>query len=292
MSAPETVVGWARRMLMRVRPEGRLSRVVIRHAGAGSVRSASVAEVDVNPAEATAEGLASAIYQAARDDAEGLGGLVQRYACSGYFGASAEPGPDRLIVRIHNDEDGPGAAPAGFESEGATPVGIVTQLMRHNESLMRVVVGTIPQIISHHQALLGQAHERIAALEVRETRTRELHEELSDRKHARELEAREQDRVEARDKVLLQKLESVLPVVLSKLGGGPPQLTASRPSPIEAMIFGLFESLDDEKFNDLLKVFSPEQKLVALEIYKQLKFPGGGEPPPQVMINGSGGRPS
>lgn len=286
MSAPENVVSWASRMLMRVRPEGRLSRVVVRHSGAGGGRSASVAEIDVEHGVATAEGLGAAIYKAARDDADGLGGMVQRYAVVGFFGASAEPAPDRLVLRVHNDEDGPGAPSGGFDSEGATPSGLMSQLMRHNEALMRVVVGSIPQIVSHHQASLNQAHERIAQLEARELRTRELNEELSDRKHARELEAREQDRREQRDKALLNKLETVLPIVVSKLAGGgagPPRLTASR-SPVETMMLTLFETMKDEEFERTLATLSPEHKLLALEIYKTLKFPGGSTP---TTVNGA-----
>lgn len=286
MSAPDHVVGWASRTLMRVRPEGRLSRVVVRHSGANTARMPSVAEIEIDAATARAEDVADGIMRAAREDAAGFGG-TQRYVVCGYFGSSAEPGPDRLIVRIHSDEDTPSSA-AAFESEGPTPTGVMAQMMRQNEALVRIVVGSIPHIVGQYQALATHQAEQIRELRDRETRTRELFEDLSDRKHTRELEAREQDRIETRDKLLLQKLETVFPVVLARLGGqAAPRLTES-PRAIDAMVLSFFESLDDERFQKLLAMLDPEQKILVLEVYKQLKFPGGGEPAAQGVSNGHG----
>lgn len=281
---------WASRMLLRVRPEGRLSRVLVRHA-TGGPRAQPVAELDVDDRLRSAEALAAEIRGIAEADAKGFGGMEQRYVAQGFYGSSAEPAPDRCAFRIHNDyEDG---ADAVFDGSDPSAKTLLKQLMTHNEVLMRTVVAAMPQIIQQHQSLLNSAHDRIAKLEQREATVRDMYEDLSDRRHQREIEVREQDRVEQRDKALLGKVDLLLPVVLSKLqGGAPARLSLSSGAggkdAWHQMLEGLFEDLTEEQLRQVQTILKPEQVIVFLELYKVSKY-GGGAPPPAPSNESNGG---
>lgn len=255
MSTKISLPNWLRQLVLTEHESGPVSRAVLRHVSAGKV-GADVLTFDV-PDEPTAdlvEDIASQIELAAEGDADGLGG-VQSYVVHAYRGKSTKSAA-RKTFRVAGDVSDHG----DLSSEPPTATGIVTQLMRHNEVLMRAATQGQAQVSAMLSRQLEAVSRRNSEMEDTRISTIETMENLLSQRHERDLdEMKATQRAELMDR-LVSKTELLLPAVASKLTGKP--LSAEN-HPQTLLVKELASSIKPDQFEKLSKIFNPEQ-LVAL----------------------------
>jgi len=282
---------WTSKMLLKMGPEGAsLSRIVIRHATGGS-RAPAVGEVSVDAARHNATKLAAEVWELAEGDAEGLGGLVQRYVAHAYFGACEEPDPNRCTIRVQREEE---EGASGLDSEPADARGMVAQSMRHNEALARISLGASQGIFNQMTRLIEMQGQQLAEAHTRMAEMREAAEDVTDRRLEREAMRRAEEREDKRDAALLGSLQALVPIVLSKLaGGGAPAPGAQRPE--DMVVNQLLGSITPDQLAKLQGILKPEQVLLFLSAYENRvldqQAPAAPAPAPMVLagVNGHNG---
>lgn len=154
-------------------------------------------------------------------------------------------------------------------SEDATEKGVSKFLMRHNESMMRLVLSAVQSSSLSMAARLEKSESALDRL--RESRLAELDkvEEIAKRTHENEITRIKVTRSEARSDQLLEKAMAFLPVIgkgiAKKLGAG----EAAEQHVELVMLETWFEQLDENEFNRLLAAQDTEQKkMLFLQIWQ------------------------
>lgn len=167
--------------------------------------------------------------------------------------------------------------------------GLLSQMMRHQEKIMKVAVGTVGKITDQLMKNNREKDDRIKELEANQFQTIKLAEELVSGKHSRDLELRKIENREKRMSELAGVVMQGAPMVLSMIAENKaekaqatPQMSAPlpaspspspQPSRVESMVEGLMESLTQEQFQEIATsgMFSPQQIMVLVEIAKSVK---------------------
>jgi hypothetical protein len=165
--------------------------------------------------------------------------------------------------------------------------GLLSQLMRHQEKIMKVAVGTVGKITDQLMKSNREKDDRIRELEAGQVNTIKLTEELISGRHARDLELRKVANKEKRSEEVVGMLMQSAPMVLgmianSQAGNGAPppaqmgepnQFVPQQSSHIEPMVEALLGSFTTEQFEEIAKsgVFAPQQIMALVEIAKAVK---------------------
>jgi len=243
-------------------------RVEVRHMVAGAEGGGVVAtfELEGEPARFNPE----AIYDKIAADAEGIGGL-QRYTIVAFKGSS-KAARDTLRLRVDGGAD---AEVGGGTSEPANLRGLVAQLMRHNETNMRMVrelAGTVPEAMTKLMRVITEALEKGFEEKVEHWRVMSQQAQ-SDRDGAEQQHrfALERQRLE----VLAGEVRLLTPGLLSKLGLGSAELT-------ETAMTRLIESLSEKQREVIFSALTPDQcvalgAVIDRAVKKDAKERGEGE---------------
>ncbi|MFH1010994.1 MAG: hypothetical protein V1784_07150 [bacterium] len=191
-------------------------------------------------------------------DAGGIGG-IQSYVVLAFF----EDEPDKPLARFtfrvagDNEED-----EGEISSEPPNRIGITSQLMRHNEAIMRtgtIATGQVVAVMQRTIASLSEANERLTTQRLESF---QLIEELQSQKHERDLMASREAMKQQMIRETFEKATLLLPVVVNKLTGK--TLLPERKSGQEIMIKEFMNSLTPEQANGLQNILKPEQLAVVL----------------------------
>lgn len=175
--------------------------------------------------------------------------------------------------------------------EAATRKGLMTQLMRHQEKVMKVGLGGSAKAQETLSKQLDAANKRIADLEARYMENVKTYEELLSGKHMRDLELRKLDNTERRNEQVAGILMQSIPLLLNKFmtgkqipqvpaglpagaPGGPPQKPFSEPvTVIENMLEGFLQSFTPEQLQRIMSsgIFTPPQMMTFVEIAKAVQ---------------------
>ncbi len=256
------------RWLQRQMDEKR-SRVVLRQrSSSGDQRVREWRLVDV-----IASDLAAAIYAGAVDDAKHQKGIVQ-YGLFAYVDGQ-KMHADRMLFCIENPEGGErrGAELATLGGLGevdpamlerAQNAAVVGLMMKHTHASAHLALGHTAAIIEHYKEESERKDARIRELEARHTQILAMYEELLSMKHERELEMLRAQNSEKRKDHLLDKLDMLVPIAMSKV------MPASKtPALGEELMRQLLKSLTRQQLSQLVAHLSPEQAALIHEIYVQ-----------------------
>jgi hypothetical protein len=275
---------WLRGVFYRNIGGKKTDKISLRHAGGkGTGQGGHLIqewEIDEKPSDDLIAQLISEIESYSRDDAEGVGGR-QRYIVFAHRGEGSEPlrfpFPMYGSDKVGEEEAG---YIEGFESEGANAQGLVSQLMRHNEIMMRANIGSMGTILNVQNRMLARLGDLCENLMGSKYEALELKEEVISQKHERDIEVRMLTGKENLQNQAIEGIKMLIPVVMNKIAGK--QIIAAT-DPTSLMIKGLAESLTPEQFQALLRILRPEQQAVLIEMVQATQS----EPkPPTAPANG------
>lgn len=264
MSSQPEFQRWLRNQIFKAR-QTPLSRLTLRNAANGH-RSGEIEEFDV-PAEQLEPDqvteLADSIMAAAQRDADAAGTKLQSYIVTAYeIGASSGP-RHRFRIRGEGEEEDSG-------EEKPDRDGLISQMMRHNEALMRMATMGAQATITNLTRQLDAAHGSIAKLTEQKAQAQEVLESAKSRQAERELmiieSEAEQSRKNALVTTVVNKMESLVPVLLSKLGGTGKML-ADRESKV---LKGFVNQLTQEQIMAMASHLSTEQQIALMTMIKEL----------------------
>jgi hypothetical protein len=218
---------------------------------------------EINPSE-----LATAIHERALEDAAHQPGPVQ-YGLFAYA-EGHKSYVDRTFLTIENESAARqttalstiNAGSFDDDDERTQRAGVVGLLMRHTHASAQLALGHTVDIVRHYKEESDRKDARIRELEERQTAVLQMYEELLSAKHERELEMLKAQNSEKRKDHLLDKLDMLLPIAMSKV------LPASKtPALGEELMRQLLKSLSREQLSSLVSHLSPEQAALIHEIY-------------------------
>lgn len=208
--------------------------------------------------------LATQIYERAVEDASRQRGDVQYYLLA--FAEGRKGYVDRTILNVENGPR-PSTAITTLEAgldddERAQRAGIVGLLMKHTHASVQLGLGQTIDIVQHLKDEGARKDARILELEDRQIAVLKMYEELLSAKHERELAMLRAQNSEKRKDHLLDKLDMLVPIAMSKV------MPASKtPALGEELMRQLLKSLTREQLSSLVSHLSPEQAALIHEIY-------------------------
>lgn len=239
-----------------------LEKFVLRHAKVGA-RGMEIEEFPVTGQidQGQIPYMVDDVLQRAQSYADGLGNKLQGFSLEAVV-EGAKTG-SKFTFRLRgesdegDDEDG---------EEAPNERGLTSQLMRHNEALMRMVVMTTGSAVHHLQEQLKHSGKIIAEMSAREYEQRKLVEASASEQHDRDMQMLITSGAEDRKSAMFKKIEMLIPIVLRKFAGAP-SMTAE-----EASLVGpLVASLTEEQIRNIASQLSPEQQMAFFTLYKDAK---------------------
>jgi hypothetical protein len=239
---------------------GMLCRFTIKHSAQGNkgsvVGELKVEKIIADDIRECADNLENMVT----DDASGMGGM-QRYLIESWHDDSESPSA-RFALRVQGydpDVD-------NLDSDDAEPPtkgGILGQQMRHNEIIMKTLVAGMGGAIQSLQRSAARNAELVETLMSQRLEDFKVVEEALSHKHEREMEMMEQTAdIDRKDK-LVEKGLTLLPAVVNRISG---RALVAAPSPRDAMLKTLVETLSPEQLNGIAGQLNPEQQVVLLEM--------------------------
>lgn len=255
---------WLRNALFKTRVSP-LTRLVLRNAASGN-RSGEIEEFeipsDLEP-DAVTE-LADSIIATAQRDADASGTKLQSYTIMAYDAGDKPGGRHRIRLRGEGEEDESG-------EERPDRDGIISQMMRHNEALMRMATMGAQATISHLTRQLEASQNTVAKLTEQKAQAQELLETVKSRQVERELMVIESEAEQTRKNALVttvvSKMENLLPIILSKLGGGGAKMLSDRETRVLKSFVG---QLSQEQIMAMAGHLSMEQQIALMSMIKEL----------------------
>lgn len=250
---------WVRQQVFRQR-ETPLAMFVLK---SGTSRGGEIDVVEV-PSDCTGDNvglLVEDIIQKLQTDADSMGTKVQRY-----FVMACEVGSKtgtRYPIRIR----GEGEEDDVEEADQPTEKGLTSQLMRHNEALMRMLVMTTGTQVTAMSRRL-EANERTMERLMEERRAeREALEAAKDLQHERDMHMLTESGKEERKNAMMKKVESLLPVVINKIAGKP----VLPDTPEANMVRHMVASFTPEQLQAMAPILSQEQQIMLLTLLKEIR---------------------
>jgi len=193
---------------------------------------------------------------------------VEKYSIQTFHGEDNKPTATFSIRVKGENSDG---EDDGLLSEPATKSGLLAQLMRHNEAIMRMsTVGTHDIL----KSMNAQIHNQEAVIEKLLNEKFDnigMVDELISRKDERELaHAKASHDMEMKEK-LFDKGMLLAPMIANKLlgkGNGGQKALPEDTSAVEQEMHSLATTLTEDELRQILKILPPEKALVLVDIFK------------------------
>lgn len=266
-NAEQDLVRWLRTQLIgRNRPQP-IDRIVLRNASTG-FKGAEVQEFTVPTDEELApeqvSTLSDEIMVVAQQDADGAGTKLQNYLVMA-LSTGAKTGP-RFRFRLRGegeDED------SGEETPDAR--GLMSQLMRHQEVLMRMATFGAQQTIGLLAKQLVESQTQVAKLQADRLAQFQAVEDAKSLQHDRELQlltaGGDEERKNALQAGLLKKFDTLFPIVMAKLAGKKSALSEAELSVLKPFVQGLTA----DQIQGMMSHLDNEQRIALLTIFKELQ---------------------
>lgn len=258
---------WLEKHLWDTREEGPVVKVVVKHldangrAGKEEIWSHNIPHEgdSVTLREEDVMDLINEMDMSCYDDAEGMAAGLQRYKilCYVKHKSNAHSRFTFSLAGDNQDVDDTGV------SEPATQKGLLGQLMRHNEAIMRTAVMSTNQNMAMMQRTIGRQNEHIEKLLEDRRETFEVTEDLKSQRHDRDLASTQMENQEKRYSEMFDKASLLLPAVVNRVAGK--KLLPESVSPMQDMLKGLAESLTEEQLTKIMPTLMPEQQIALLE---------------------------
>jgi hypothetical protein len=266
---------WVRQnVLPRDDKLGRCYKLVVKHFSINKKPQGDVGKIQI-PENVADEGGVDAVIgqviQAAQDDANNLHSGVQLYAVFAYY-LNDQTYTPRCWFRVSAEEEYDPETTANDPSEPATAQGLMSQLMRHNEAIMRTSVIQTSHVIqvlqqenaSQRELLAKQAEQSIDAMA--------MIQETLDNATQRAIETKNAQMKQDIIAGVFEHLKLIIPVALNKLAG---QKIAPETDASFMQLAALFEGMPKEQQEAFVSQFlNPAQAAVFaefLETYEKRK---------------------
>lgn len=270
---------WFRSQIYLVTDEGRCKKFVLRHVTSASRMGQAVLTIDVPSEVAGEEGIEDAwisescrsIEDTAQGDADGAGGM-NNYIVQSFHGEKPEKATARFTLKFHGGSD---VETDEVSSEPPNKTGLLSQLMRHNEAIMRTATIVQGNALSTMQRTQARQESIIEGLLKEKFENFELIEKLLSQKDEREMaKAKAIQDMEMRDK-LVDKVSLLAPMVINKfMSSGKPgeqKLLPEATTPVEQQLSSLADSIDENQLMQMQKIFSPEQLMTFVDVFSTIK---------------------
>lgn len=264
---------WLRRQVYVVRNnDGKCTRFVLYHVSPTQKIGNEVASIVVGdglgPGEklddSTIDGYAEELVSEADSYTDGTGG-TQSFVVGSIF----ENDPDRIVARHafrcarEDDDDNP------VGSEPATATGLMSQLMRHTEAMVRqnnAMFGTAVTTLVKQNATLSDMVEKFL-----ETRVHELEaaEELVSAKHQRDIDLRREESTAAVKERMVETAIALLPAVANR-AIGKKILPETTDTALMALV-GFADTLSAEQIEVMSGAMDPGQRIAFFELLQSIQ---------------------
>ena len=258
---------WLEKHLWATREEGPVVKVVVKHldangrAGKEEIWSCNMPHEgdSVTLPEEEVTDLINDMHTSCYDDAEGMAAGLQRYKilCYVKHKANAHSRFTFSLAGDNQDVDDTGV------SEPSTQKGLLGQLMRHNEAIMRTAIMSTNQNMAMMQRTIGRQNEHIEKLLEDRRETFEVTEDLKSQRHDRELASMQAENQEKRYAEMFDKASLLLPAVVNRVAGK--KLLPEHVSPMTDMLKNFAESLTPEQLSNIMPTLKPEQQIALVE---------------------------
>lgn len=252
-----------RQQLFRNRDQP-LEKFVLRNALAGA-RGQEVEEFEIQGTITTDQVplMRDQILTSAQRDADGAGTKLQSYILVA-LELSSKVGPRfRFRVRGEGDDDEGGEEPANEK-------GLLAQMMRHNEAMMRMMTMGNSAIIQNLSRQLDDSNRHTERLIAQRQEGFQALEEAKSQQHEREIQlltvGNQEERKSMATNKLVSKIEMLFPILFNKLAGQK-MLTTEEHSVLGSFV----ESLSPEQLQRIAQQLSPEQQVSLLNMYRDIK---------------------
>ena len=206
---------WIRQTTIRVRDNrGRCIRISLRHM-AGRGTEVQQFEIEKQMDENEADSIADEIEATAFADASAFGG-VQKYCAVPFFENFPDKADGRLVFRMTGDED---AEADDGSSEPPNMKGLISQQMRHNESLVRAVVLGSQNIINGQARIIDRYQGLQEQLLGKYIEAAELIAEIQNNREGRALEEKKADHKQLMLESTLDRVSIILPHIVNRIAG-------------------------------------------------------------------------
>jgi len=269
---------WVRReVAFPEKSRGKCYKVVLKHLTVDRKVQGDVTQFPVKLEEGgedEIEPLLGQVADAAQTDANDLNSGVQSYALCAYFTLDKNYVPRKIFRVTSVDEE---VERDISPSEPPTDKGITSQLMRHNEAVMRqmtIMYSMHMQTTQRELHRLADMNERFAQQQLDVIA---LAQDMMDNSTKRRLDERREETNLAIKEEAMSKLAAVVPVVINRLAGQQVLPTEDRSFMLMA---SFLENLSDEQQQNFLATCTDAQRMVLAEILaeyekKKSKLAGG-----------------
>lgn len=262
MDAEAKFTHWVRTELCKSKPPERL---VLRSAAPGS-RGNDVETFEVRASELELEEIpvfAGNILMRAQEDADGNGPGVSRYVVYAYRKGESKPS-GRYPFRLRGESDLDMDSESG--EEAPTTKGIITQLMRHNENMMRLLVQSTGASMASMARRLESADKLNEALAKERREMFATLEEAKSEQHTRDMDLLLTEGSLKRKDAAFAKLMSLVPMVINKIAGN--KVLPDKSDPLMMLLEPLIGSLNQEQFQAIAQNLTPEQQIMFVDLLK------------------------
>jgi hypothetical protein len=230
--------------------------IILKQLGVGE--SAVIIDVTFTPGEDPVA-VADSLVDAAREEGDVLGGVRKfEITVAGHKG--------RCVFSLQfkeKDDDEIDEAPNGK--------GLVSQQMRHNEKLVKLVIGLTAETSKTSRQQLHEANERVKNLEKVHLEGIKTYAEILDAKQLRDLEMTKLLKSEERKDQVGGMLMQSIPAIANKFLGGK---VVSGPTALENMLEGFFRTFTPEQLQETVQTgnlkMRPEQMMGLMEMLKSI----------------------
>lgn len=191
---------------------------------------------------------------------------------------NTKPGPTSFKLKAYFDERKPLFSPSfklrtenedeEYEAEEFNEKGLLSQLMRHNEVMMRMTVQTsqktIEQLSQQNIALTKVSEDNL----IRRLELAEQQEELISQKESRHLEAVRQEKDDERKDQIMKKVIPLLPIVANKFLN-----SRKLPEPVNAKVEimkNIANQIPPNKLMELQRILGPEISMQLFELFSSI----------------------
>lgn len=264
---------WLRHQLFVNVDDGHCQKIVVKDVTGSSKIGSNIISIDV-PADLNGDNAddwikdnIKLIEETTGADAAGKGG-TQTYVIMAYH-ETLDKSSARFTIRMQGD---PNLEDDDVGSEPATKSGLLGQVMRHNEAIMRTAALQTATIMTQLQRTTQQQASIIEKLIEEKFNNIDVVEQLLSQKSERDIEVMKASRELEMKERALDTFKQIVPLAASKLLG--PKTTDAAPGPIsdtDTQLGALADSISMDQLNALQQVFTPAQLMQFMDVFTKVK---------------------
>jgi hypothetical protein len=154
----------------------------------------------------------------------------------------------------------------GGELEGPSGKGLMAQLMRHTEAMVRINQSTTAAQIQAMTSLNSQLLREKQEVEERRINLLLEMEQLISQRHQRDMEEKREAAKEERMAMLFGQLQRVMPALVARLLPGTAVAADASAQALAAAMKGVIEGLPDDKMAQIIDALGPEKGAALVEV--------------------------